>query len=96
MFLLRVINNNIKVQDLRLRGGVSRNRGLAPGCGVLKVESIQILQLSHLVLIITSYRREVQMFRKSQWTELYSTHAKSQWVEMFLHTLNKATVAHHQ
>ena len=58
-----------------------------PWSGVLKVESIQILQLSHLVLIITSYRREVQMFRKAQWIELYSTHAKSQWVERFVHRI---------
>jgi hypothetical protein len=45
------------------------------------------LQLSHLVVIITSYRREVQMFRKAQWIELYSTHAKSQWVERFVHRI---------
>jgi hypothetical protein len=74
-----------------------RRLGVSRTHGVIHAEWIHVFcKLSHLALIISSYRREVQMFRKAQWTDLYSTHAKSQWVEMFLHTLNKAIVAHHQ
>ena len=53
----------------------------------MKGSGLLFLQLSRLVLIITSYRREVQMFRKAQWNELYYTHSKSQWVERFVHRL---------